>query len=307
MVDEEKTIAEDDKDIRHLGDTDEGGSDIDEHGEVSPEEPVEVPPEEVKSAETEKEKKEETVASEKEPPKEKPSEEEEKKSKGVQKRIDELVRQREDAKRQLTETETERDSWRKQAIKNDEEEDKKKGKEVKAGSKPSVDDYENYDDYVEALTDYKVSQMVPTIREQFNLEKKEELQNQKLQKTHDKLDAGKKKYDDFDEVAMNVTVPYSQDMLDIITDSDNTADIAYYFGKNISEAERVSRLPALEAAREIGKIEAKFDLKESEPKPKKITNAPEPVKTVGGSDVVTKKPSEMTYSEYKRWRQKSQK
>ena len=289
-----------DEGIRRLGDTDPGGSDISEHGEISPEEPVEVPKEE-KPEEPEEKSVEGGTPIEGE----KPEKEEKKESKGFQKRIDELVRQREDAKRHLVETEKDRNSWREQAIKKDGAEDKK----GKVETKPSVDDFENYDDYIDALTDYKVSQAMPTIQEQFNLEKDKDRQNQKLQKTRDKLDAGRGKYDDFDAVAMNESVPYSQDMLDIITDSDDTADIAYYFGKNTSEAARVSGLPALDAAREIGKIEAKLSLGEIKPETKsetkKITSAPEVIQPVGGSGTVTKKPSEMTYGEYRRWRIKS--
>ncbi len=83
-------------------------------------------------------------------------------------------------------------------------------------------------------------------------------------------------YSDFDAVALNPNLPISQTMGDVIADSQRGADIAYFLGKNPDEAKRIAGMPPIQAARELGRIEAELT-----PKPRKISNAPPPVETVG--------------------------
>lgn len=85
-------------------------------------------------------------------------------------------------------------------------------------------------------------------------------------------------YPDFDAVALRADLPISREMGDIIAESHRGAEMAYYLGKNPDEAKRISQLPPLKAARELGRLEAELT-----PKPRKISNAPPPVQTVTAS------------------------
>jgi signal recognition particle GTPase len=83
---------------------------------------------------------------------------------------------------------------------------------------------------------------------------------------------------DYDDVVHD-DVPITKEMAAMILESEIGPDVAYYLGKNLDEATRISRLNPLAQAREIGKIEAA--LSSSNPPVKKASSAPEPIKPVG--------------------------
>ena len=89
------------------------------------------------------------------------------------------------------------------------------------------------------------------------------------------LAVGSKKYEDFEEVALSEDVPISAPMAEAIAESEYGADIAYFLGKNVKEAERIARMQPYAAAREIGRLEAKFAASTT------VSKAPAPGKTVG--------------------------
>ena len=82
------------------------------------------------------------------------------------------------------------------------------------------------------------------------------------------------KYEDFEQVAYNPNLKISAVMAQAIKASDVGPEVAYYMGLNPTEAERISKLPPLLQAKEIGRLEAKVA---AEPPTRKVTNAPEPI------------------------------
>ncbi len=80
-------------------------------------------------------------------------------------------------------------------------------------------------------------------------------------------------------------------------DCDHAADIAYHLAKDPQEAHRIASLPPVAAAREIGKLEAKYS-GGTQPSQKSTTNAPAPTSPVGSSETPTKKLEDMTTEEY---------
>jgi hypothetical protein len=98
-----------------------------------------------------------------------------------------------------------------------------------------------------------------------------------LEQYHDREEAARDKYDDFEQVAYNPKVPITSVMAESIQNSEIGPDVAYYLGTNIKEAERIARLSPILQAKEIGKIEAKLD---SNPPVKKTTSAPPPISPV---------------------------
>lgn len=111
------------------------------------------------------------------------------------------------------------------------------------------------------------------------------------------------KYEDFDDVVgeLTPTTPFAM----AIMEAENAEDVAYYLGKNIKEAERISKLHPLSQIREIGKLEAKL-LADPPTKPKTPSKAPEPIKPLtGAAPAVTEVPSER--DDMKSWMAKRQK
>jgi hypothetical protein len=90
-----------------------------------------------------------------------------------------------------------------------------------------------------------------------------------------------------------------------LRDSELGPQIAYHLARDRAECERIARLNPIAAVREIGKLEAKLSPSVSEEKKTpKLSAAPEPIKPVSGSTAAsTKKPDEMEYQEYKRYRE----
>ena len=109
------------------------------------------------------------------------------------------------------------------------------------------------------------------------------------------------KYDDFDEVVGELQ-PNSH--LNIaIMQAENGADVAYYLGTNLKEAQRIAQLDPVSAIREIGKIEAR--LATEPPKVKEVSKAPEPIAPIeNGRSKTDKSPNEMSQKEFEAWRKK---
>ena len=264
---------------------------------------------------TEEEKKEVTVASEtekkegvREPPKEEHSEEtlpeikvEEKPPKekdAVQRRIDEITKKRREAER-------ERD-WERTKRLELEEELKTAKKSIPQGDKPKVEDFETELAYLEALQDWKLDQRFrvesdKASKETASVEEKTAI-DETYQELDDKMEKGRNKYADFNELVLDENLKISEAMVEAILISDIAEDVLYYLGKHPEEAADLAKLPPLKIAHEFGKIEAKL----TAPLPKKkTTNAPEPITPVKSTGVTEKDPSDMTPREYRAWRERN--
>lgn len=108
----------------------------------------------------------------------------------------------------------------------------------------------------------------------------------------------KQRYADFDAVALSKDVPITATMGQIIATSDVGADVAYFLGQNRALAAQIAAMHPVEAARAIGRIEARVQA----PKPRTETNAPAPISPVRGSAGASRDPAKMSVSEYAAWR-----
>jgi len=172
--------------------------------------------------------------------------------------------------------------------------------------RPDPDSYDDYNQYVEALTDYKVE----VKRREWDREEHQKTQSatqqQRQAKLQDGINRGYEKYDDFEDVALDPSVPITPMVTDILADSEMPADVAYYLGKNRPEAVKISRMTPTAAAREIAKIEMKLTATPADPKPtKKTTSAPPPINPVGSNAPASgKDPEHMSQAEFNAWREK---
>jgi len=132
------------------------------------------------------------------------------------------------------------------------------------------DQFATIDEYVEALTVSKAQQIVQ--QQQFAQQ-----QQELLGSYHDKEEAARDKYEDFEQVAYNPKLPITDVMAQTIQASDNGPDIAYYLGTNPKEADRIARLAPFLQAKEIGRLEAKVA---SEPVTKQTSKASAPISPV---------------------------
>ncbi len=224
-----------------------------------------------------------------------------KKKGGFKKRIDKL-----NAKNSALEQE--RNAWREQALKASPKAPEKQSTAENAdpNARPKVESFETHEAYVEALADWKVEQKL-TQRDQKAKEKDLKSDFEKRVSTHsERVEAFKKQHTDFEDVIESIDdIPMSTTVQQAILESEDGPELMYQLAKNRKEYEKICKLPALAAARELGKFEARI-AKSSEStavKETKTTSAPAPISPVGkGSVTVTKDPSEMTMVEYNQWR-----
>jgi hypothetical protein len=88
-------------------------------------------------------------------------------------------------------------------------------------------------------------------------------------------------------------------MADLIVESDVGLELAHYLAKNKELAHRIYDMTAVEAARELGRLEGRV----SPPKTKTFSSAPKPVPTVSGKSASAGKTLEdMDYAEYRKAR-----
>lgn len=168
--------------------------------------------------------------------------------------------------------------------------------------KPSVENFETYDAYVEALADWKLEQRIAAERHREEEAKAKAQQQDKLSAWGEKVKAAEGRYDDFEEVAYNPAVRITMAMQEAILESPVGPDLAYWLGSHPQDAARIADLSPISQARELGKIEASLATPETKkPKP---SAAPAPIKPVSTAAAPsTKKPESMDYQEYRQWRQ----
>jgi hypothetical protein len=118
------------------------------------------------------------------------------------------------------------------------------------------------------------------------------------------VESGKTKYKDFEErtdyILYGEGFPSNRAMAEAIVESSYKDDILYYLGTHVKEAERIARLNPVSAAKEIAKIEVRFDSR----KKSNITKAPKVLTplTGGGQGSATHgDPDKMGMDDFRQW------
>ena len=173
---------------------------------------------------------------EKEPPKSE-------KRPGVQSRIDELTRARYEAEREAK-------FWREQAAKSP--------PPSTDAPKPTKADYPDDEAYFEALADFKAEQKVQQFSQQTQAERAQEAQARQTASQFNLYQERVQQADlpDYAEVVGQSDVPAAPHVLESILDSDVGPQLAYHLAKHPDVAERLNAMTPVQAAREIGRLEA---------------------------------------------------
>ncbi len=171
------------------------------------------------------------------------------------------------------------------------------------GPPPIQENFEDYNKFLDAKIAFETQKT--RIQWDRDLIKKQEETNyqQKITVLNEKINQGYQKYPDFEEVAMNETVPITPMVRDILADFDNPHDIAYYLGKNRMEAIQIARMTPIQATKAIARIEVEI-AKMAGPTsvPPRIPSMPPPIKPVGSMGSIQKDPDKMTQREFEEWR-----
>jgi len=263
--------------------------------------------------EKEKKEKEEKEEKKKEKSEEKSEKKEEKQveepadSKKVQKRINKLTKKMRTAERENEFNKKRADELEKKL--------KEYDFEVPGDDKPLKVDFDDEDEYIEALTDWKIEKKLGKTQQIAAKDEQIEAEQDAVKESYGELDnaidSGKEKYEDFTDLVMDKDLVISSEVTQILLDTEIPEDIMYYLASNPEESERISNLDPLRVAKEIGKIENSLITAEKnevkklvKKKVKKQSKAPAPISSVRTDGVTEKDPNKMSPKEYREWRSK---
>jgi hypothetical protein len=156
----------------------------------------------------------------------------------------------------------------------------------KVDEEPQPSQFNDAFEYAKALAEFTADKRIGEMRRQ-DAEAKEAQERQKVIETWaSKVQAAKASMPDFDDIVASSDVVVNDDIRDAILESDVGPQILYHLAENDDVAKRIAGLSPKQALREIGKLEARFEVKETAPQSAPITRskAPAPIQPLRGSN-----------------------
>ena len=225
---------------------------------------------------------------------------ESKKPNKVQERINQLTREKHEARQKNADLE-------KRLA--DLESKPKHVEEVKLAA-PKEDDFENYSDFEDARSDYIAERASKAAYDRISNENKaSEEKNREAERQrsigetqaafNQNLDSKREHFEDYDEVA------FGHEFMDLelglqIAVLDKGPEIAYHLGSHLDTAEKIFNMTPIQQARELAILE--FNLETVVPK--KVSDAPDPITPLGNSEAVQSDPDKMDADQWREWRNK---
>ena len=211
--------------------------------------------------------------------------EQEEKPKGnpkLERRFSEITKQREDARK---EAQQEREARQNLEQRLAALEKQPAPQAQTSDQEPQPSQFNDAFEYAKALAEFTADKRIGEMRRQ-DAEAKEAQERQKVIETWaSKVQAAKTSLPDFDDIVASSDVVVNDDIRDAILESDVGPQILYHLAENEDVAKKIAGLSAKQALREIGKLEARFETRETAPEPKTIarSKAPQPIQPLRGS------------------------
>lgn len=187
-------------------------------------------------------------------------------SKGVQKRLDEITRARREAER-------ERDYYRKLA------EESQKVEPIKPTETPvdkTLEDF-GYDEgkYQSYLMQTVETRAVEAAKAELERARTQETTLKRQVAHSEKEDAYAKEADDYYQITRSENFPFTESMAQLTMEMEHGPEVTHYLAKNHDISEKIARLPDMQAAIEMGRLEERLVTQRKQKGPS-VTNAPEP-------------------------------
>jgi hypothetical protein len=225
---------------------------------------------------------EETQSEPKEAEKEANQEGERKQNPKLEKRFSEITKQREEARK---EAQTERQArveleQRLAAL----EQQRQPQQAVSVDQEPQPSQFNDAFEYAKALAEYSTEKALAERDRQMAQQREQEAQQKIIQSWAQKVQEAKAELPDFDDLVASSDVVVNNAVRDAILESDVGPRILYHLAENNDLAKKIASLSPNAALREIGKLEAKFEVN---PETKQTTpvvrsKAPAPIQPIRG-------------------------
>ena len=156
---------------------------------------------------------------------------------------------------------------------------------VTEAKEPQMADFKTMGEYLNAVRKFDKDQAVTMAKSEWEknqtaLRQQEQAKSQ-ADKWQAKVDPAKKKYADFESIALNpdLPVPVGSVTFAFLHDSDHGADVLYHLGSNPDKLAEINAMPPLKAARALYAIESEVSKPPSAPA---VSKAPPPPNQVSG-------------------------
>lgn len=226
-----------------------------------------------------------------------------KKAKGAQKRINDLVRDRENTKREN------------EALKRENEALKSKTESKDTQTKEPVEsDFDNYSDYLDAVDEFDQASVKANSEKKSEDVKADKAETSKADKDQstspdtitaiavlqEAVKSAENLPEDFDKVTTSQDLMITGDMVEAMSECDNATDVLYHLGKNPDLAQEIAGKTAKQQERAIARLDIGQPWKSKAKPPTKTSNAADPISPVRGSAAQEKSLSQKAknFSEY---------
>lgn len=164
---------------------------------------------------------------------------------------------------------------------------------------PVLDNFETFEEYEQASRRYTVDLAKYELRQEEN-QRSTRQQKQTVQQTFwEKVDNHEQQDPAIRDEINHVGRMVSPVVADLVVESEVGIELVKYLAANPKEAQRLSQLHPLMAAKEMGVLEAQVKFKPKAEPPKRISQAPEPIPTITPAGSVAEfDPEKATMEEY---------
>lgn len=167
--------------------------------------------------------------------------------------------------------------------------------------KPELESFSSYEEYTEALADWKVEQKFAEIEQRRNAETAAQAAARQEAEFAQRVRQAIAVQPEIERIVNDPSLPVSQAMAEVIRAAENGPQMLAALDANREQAARIYAMSPQLAAFELGRLAAGIQ----PPQPRRVTVPPKPINTLGGGASPTPfDPSTITNGdEYKRWRE----
>ena len=154
----------------------------------------------------------------------------------------------------------------------------------KADEEPQPSQFNDAFEYAKALAEYTADKRIEEMKRQEAEARVAQERQKVIDQWANKVQKAKEVLPDFDDIVASSDVVVNDDIRDAILESDVGPQILYHLAENEDVAKKIAGLSPKQALREIGKLEARFEAKETKPEPPVVrSKAPAPIQPLRGS------------------------
>lgn len=220
------------------------------------------------------------------------------KDKGVGKRINELTREKYEAKREAERLHAELEALRREQPQPKAEPTRSKPTLESCGWDPEA--------FAEAVADWTIEQKFAERETSMRAAQQAKVEAEKAADFKSRVQKLEEVSPGAWERAVNAPIRTTEPMIEVIRESEVGPHIAIWLADNLDEADAISNMSPYQAAKMLGQVEAMIQGNLRTSSKQATSNAPPPPPRVAGSAPSVKTPEAMTMAEYVAWRNKAE-